>query len=985
MKLGKFGKMITTVLCVTLLMGEVLPTVAASISGGDAPVSVSGGNSNTVSGNTTEPEGAEPLSPALYATRAEGYKLTINHYLGEGAAAKPLFLPEELGPSVAPFLEVKNFLKEYKDQNSAKYHNAKSILLSDGTNTVDIKDYITYVSDDFGVPVEQIDFSALKNSGAVIDLEAAELTMNVYYEEAAGNLKNSARFFDYVNGSANDSRSINYEGNYPVGSAPDNRIATQGAVNQYQTLVAQTNPESLLVNNGTVAKTLNIAINDYWRTVLAPGRGGWTSESMGYFPIITGLLKGVYGSELQTVEFTHDDPGFFSDEAKNGKTIINGYDIGFTRNGMKYVIDAVYDEKDTVVWSNAAGGKGQGQGYDFFPLNEVDNVGGNNEYFGMRYDFTFSLHDYVGDLNYKFIGDDDLWVCLNGAGINPEEQVILDLGGIHDPYPALSKKLPNDKAWTRDIWHGQALAYAPNVVNIWETLLGGAEDTLENRMNFVKQNGDNVYTITVLFMERGGSESNCYMEFVLPNLQKKEPVVTTVPTGELTLKKVDGATGLGMSDVEFTLYRADNSVVAKTKTDTAGTVTFTGLVAGNTAGTSNTYFVRETQTIDGYIVDTTGYTVTVTNNGNNTATTTANIPVQDGQYVVANYRKPTVSFIKVDADNNSPLTGAKFALTDAVGSRKEAISDGEGRFSFTDLEPGVYTLTETVTPEGYEVPAGESIQLQVNAKGEYTVTGGGSYLTFDNSGDTVIIKNKQTVDVTIIKAWQNFKGEALTEEQLTALGITEIGVTLYRKQGGTRDAAFKQDITLTAADNWKALIENLDYKNANGVWEYEVEETVIPEGFQATCEASSKNLYQVTLELINTQQPGAMKITKSVDEVNAAYGDASFTFKVTCPDGEVLYRVLNFAEAGTKEVVINNLLPGAYVVEELDTVRYTCLSENPQAVNVKAGAAAEQAVAAFANELSNDDNYSHSDMVVNSFRRNASGKVEISKNLQVIE
>lgn len=63
----------------------------------------------------------------------------------------------------------------------------------------------------------------------------------------------------------------------------------------------------------------------------------------------------------------------------------------------------------------------------------------------------------------------------------------------------------------------------------------------------------------------------------------------------------------------------------------------------------------------------------------------------------------TLSFIKCDY-NQTPLKGAEFLLKDTLEAVKQtATSDDLGRVSFTDIDPGIYTLTETVAPIGYSL------------------------------------------------------------------------------------------------------------------------------------------------------------------------------------------------------------------------------------------------------------------------------------------
>ena len=313
-------------------------------------------------------------------------------------------------------------------------------------------------------------------------------------------------------------------------------------------------------------------------------------------PIIPKIITSLTGSNYSQVNFIKglDEPGFFSADTKIGKRILDGYNLNFTKTGNKYTLTSV-SKGNTTVASNMK---------NFWPLDSdsgsdgltgvSDDGGKHNWYFAMRYDFKFTLGDYMGDLTYSFTGDDDLWVFMDGLPI-------IDLGGLHSAYPvndfvdnpAYEKTKYDYSAW-HDIY--------PNTVNLWDKLDGGKEGADRTKE----------HTITVLFMERDGFGSNCNMEFVLPNVTPADPVISTTPKTDLTFTKTDYTTKQGVGDAEFTVYRkndngalSDAAAVVESAPD--GTVTVSGLKAG-------TYFLKETKVPDGYIGSETIYTIEVTNN-----------------------------------------------------------------------------------------------------------------------------------------------------------------------------------------------------------------------------------------------------------------------------------------------------------------------------------------------------------------------------------
>ena len=302
------------------------------------------------------------------------------------------------------------------------------------------------------------------------------------------------------------------------------------------------------------------------------------------------LLKGI--DDKGNVIFNYAEPGFFVDsdfsieyraswnssaEERFLRKVYKNYTLVFDRNGDTYTLSGVED-----------GGKNwvTGAGNNFYPLDKVlpsyeESERGNNHnnYFGMRYDVTFKIGDYVGPLNYEFTGDDDLWVVLDG------KKIVIDLGGIHSE--------------------------ATGTVDLWK-YIGQAADLSEAQK---QQN----HTLTILYMERGAYKSNCRMKFTLPSAKIQQ--VNQTKMTNISFYKTD-AKGKGLPGAQFSLMNDSTQATMPAVSDSEGLVQFQQLVEGN-------YTLTETQAPKGYVTPATSWKVKVTADSNKNLS--AKIYLADGR------------------------------------------------------------------------------------------------------------------------------------------------------------------------------------------------------------------------------------------------------------------------------------------------------------------------------------------------------------------
>lgn len=424
-------------------------------------------------------------------------------------------------------------------------------IYADDEKTLDVGASISDYTKAKNWDVVQVKLNNVIQSNTEFNL-TSDSTIDVYYSPKNKEIETEVAFYDYTlkAGQVNNKYySINQESNYKnngknklsAGTAGDNQNYPLYSRNSY-------NWEGNIYNRDNEGKN-----------------------------IVKELVKGL--DTDGNVEFNYDEPGFFVNSDLTAKDYFDGYNmstrylrkyyndykLNFNQNGDTYTLKSVKRGQNTT-WAGDAGS-------NFFPLDDnklsyedTGFKGDHNYYFGMRYDIEFTIGDYVGPLNYSFTGDDDLWVILDG------KKVVVDLGGIH-------------KAVTGE-------------TNLWNEL------GLDPSTSLSEEQKSQKHTLTILYMERGGCESNCNMEFTLPSAR-----VITVDEQKKTsfeFEKVN-TEGTALPDAHFMLTNNETKTKQVAISDADGKVLFDNLAKGE-------YTLKETVSPSGYVVSPNNWTVRVTEN-----------------------------------------------------------------------------------------------------------------------------------------------------------------------------------------------------------------------------------------------------------------------------------------------------------------------------------------------------------------------------------
>ena len=395
----------------------------------------------------------------------------------------------------------------------------------------------------------------------------SDCIIRVYYTPQEKTLAGSTTFYDYTVKAGKQDGSWGFSDTYYSFNQLTNDKSPK--VSENKKLIAGTNDPNVGQNYPEYQKY----------KISLPDSKGNTKDANCYTggdSTIPGLLKEI--DDNGNVIFNYAEPGFFVDsdysvqfggsifgggKTRNLRKVYKDYTLEFARKGDTYTLNGVRNKDNGWV---------TGAGNNFYPLDSVlpsyeESERGHNYYFGMRYDVTFKIGDYVGPLNYKFTGDDDLWVVLDG------KKIVIDLGGIHSA--------------------------AEKNVDLWQYIGQAA--------NLTEAQKQQTHTLTILYMERGAGASNCQMEFTLPSAKIQQ--VDKTKMTNISFYKTN-ADGTGLSGAQFTLTNDSTKTTMYAASESDGLVQFQQLVAG-------TYTLTETQAPKDYVTPTTSWKVKVTADGNN--------------------------------------------------------------------------------------------------------------------------------------------------------------------------------------------------------------------------------------------------------------------------------------------------------------------------------------------------------------------------------
>ena len=277
----------------------------------------------------------------------------------------------------------------------------------------------------------------------------------------------------------------------------------------------------------------------------------------------------------------------------------------------------------------------------------------------------------------------------------------------------------------------------------------------------------------------------------------------------------DGANAtIPLEGVKFTLTKKDDAAFGQTKeTDKDGIAAFTGLQPG-------TYELKETQTIEGYILDESVYTIKINADGSNDGLKDASGKAVEGNIITNDVPRTNLQLVKVNLSNkNVKLPGSTYGLfrkslgigTDTgKGTNEdgqlvkiaESVTDKDGILSFKGVLTGVdYTVQELAAPNGFYVSEQPiTISFKTDEKGNVVidkVSDGNGTIVLSATGEITWLEPQIKVSFTK----QDMNGKNLAGAKLKVVDSNGNDVISWT----STTEAYVVEGTFTAGESYKLV------------------------------------------------------------------------------------------------------------------------------------------------------------------------------------
>jgi uncharacterized surface anchored protein len=428
---------------------------------------------------------------------------------------------------------------------------------------------------------------------------------------------------------------------------------------------------------------------------------------------------------------------------------------------------------------------------------------------------------------------------------------------------------------------------------------------------------------------------------------------------DLKIVKRDALTAVPLADATFKVRKADSSTYSTVTTDGKGEAWLYDLDPG-------VYEITETTAPPGYLQDAPAQLITL-------------FPNRTGIAEFKNHLKPGLTILKVDEMTAQPLANAEFSIKHKDGSIIwEGLTDKNGQIHLTDLEDDWYTITEIAAPYGYltanapkdvKFAPGETVQVKFDnrlrpalkiikvdeqtkkplagAKFKVWETEGGTtseYITGDDGTITIYNLEETVYSVEEISAPQGYILE--TQHKDIELEWGKIKELVFTNKEKPALIILKVD-AVTAAPLPNAEF-SIKHKEGSVVWEgltdargeirlheldedwYIITEVLPPDGYLADTapkevkfepdkilQVKFDNTRKPTLIITKTDSTSGKRLTGALMKIELRNGNGGL-------DSLGTYRT-----NGNGQVIIPSVMPGDYIVTELQPPQGYSLPSNP--------------------------------------------------------